>query len=349
MQHEHALALAAAGIGSSPFARALDWLCAGDINGKLDFLEWHGLSSMCDDQVRRAGALDRLPEVIGSRLLASRRSATAQYLAQCGTWSQVAAALDQRKIEYVILKGVATREEVYSDPALRSAGDIDLLVRAADRQSVCELLVHLGFDTPGVAPSSAHETTYSTGRVDIDLHWDILRPGRTRKPLVDALIGRRVRGPRAWRLDDSDTVFLMLVHPAFTKYVCSRNMGLNRVVDLLRFVGAREVDWQRIAMLLADSGLCTAAWCTLRWVGMLNPGPDVFPDAFMQRVCPGPLRRAYLEQWLIRDWPGRLLGHADWLIQGAFTLPLHDRGADAWRALHYRAKLPAMAVGGLTA
>ena len=346
-QHQHALALAAADVGSSPFARAVDWFRAGDIKANFDFVEWHGLSSMCEDQLRRAGALDCVHEVIATRLLASRREATARYLAQCGAWAQVAAALDLRMIGHVVLKGAATREEVYADPAVRSTGDIDLLVRAADRQSVFRLLADLGFDCSGVAPSSAHEITYSKGRVDVDLHWDILRPGRTRKPLVDALIGRRVRGSKAWRLDDSDTVFLMLVHPAFTKYVCSRNMGLNRVVDILRFVRGREIDWQSVADRLAESGLRTAAWCTLQWISMLEPGTDVAPDSFIQQVCPGPWRSTYLDQWLIRDWPGRLLGRADWLIQGAFTLPLHDGCADAWRALRYRAARPAMADGGV--
>lgn len=335
--HQQALALATADIGSPAFAIAVEWLEVGTVERNLEFLEWHGLSSLCEDQLRRAKALDRLPEGIGPRLLVSRRNAIARYLAQSGAWREVAAALDRGSIEYVVLKGAATREEVYTDPALRSTGDIDLLVRPADRQRVCRQLEELGFRAPSIASSSAHEVTYSRGRVDVDLHWDILRPGRTRRPLVDALISRRVRGPMAWRLDDTDTMFLMLVHPAFTKYVCSRNMGLNRVVDILRFVQGRNIDWQSVASRMEESGLRTAAWCTLRWIRMLGPVADVAPDSFTRSICPGSLRRAYLEQWLIRDWPGRLLGRADWLIQGAFTLPLHDCGTDAWRALRYRA------------
>jgi hypothetical protein len=335
--HARALALADADVGSAAFAAAVDWLVAGDVVRNLEFLEWHGLSSLCEDQLRRASLLDQVPEGVRRQLLSSRRNAVARYLTQVGVWSELAPALERCGIEYVVLKGAATREEVYTDPSLRSTGDIDLLVRETDREAVCRQLEALAFSAPVVARPGGHEVTYSRGRVDIDLHWDILRPGRTRRPLVDALIRRRVRGPRAWRLDDPDTVFLMLVHPAFTKYVCSRNMGLNRVVDLLRFTRARTVNWQRVGDLLTGSGLCTAAWCTLRWIGMLDPAATAAPDSFMRRICPGPMRRVYLEQWLVYDWPGRLLGRADWLIQGAFTLPLHDSGADAWRALSHRA------------
>ena len=351
-RHQRALALAAADIEAPAFAQAVEWLAAaGDAERNLEFLEWHGLSSLCEDQLRRAHALDRVPEAIGQQLLASRRNATARYLSQSHAWSEVAAALDRDNIEYVVLKGAATREEVYADPALRTTGDIDVLVREADRQAACRQLAGMGFNEPNVAPLSTHEITLSRGQVDIDLHWDILRPGRTREPLVDALISRRVRGPKAWRLDDADTVFLMLVHPAFAKYVCSRNMGLNRVVDFLQFVQRRTVDWDAVANRLSASGLLTAAWCTLRWICMLHPSGSVAPDAFMRRVSPGALRRAYLEHWLMHDWPGRMLGRADWLIQGAFTLPLHDRGTDVWRALRHRALPPrtATVAGGTVA
>lgn len=339
-RHQRALALAVADVRVPAFARSVEWFGTGDFEHNLAFIDWHGLSSLCEDQLRRAGALGRIPETVSQRLLASCRNATARYLAQSSALSRVAAALDGNEIEYVVLKGVATREEAYADPALRSTGDIDLLVRHADRQVVCRQLANLGFSAQAEMSPSAHEITYSRGQVDVDLHWDILRPGRTRRPLADALISRRVRGPKVWRLDDADTVFLMLVHPAFAKYVCSSNMGLNRVVDMLLFVRTRKIDWPSVADRLVESGLCTAAWCTLQWVRMLDPGADVAPDSFLRRIGPGRLRQAYLEQWLIHDWPGRLLGHADWLIQGAFTLPLHDRGADAWRALRYRALPP---------
>lgn len=342
-RHRQALTLVSDDVGGAAFSRAVEWLCAGDVLRNFEFIEWHGLASLCEEQLSRTRALSQIPQTLAHQLLAARRNATAHYLAQSGVWAEVNAALDQNNVEYVILKGVATREEIYPDPAVRSAGDIDLLIRETDRNTVCRLFADLGFNETPASSSSVHEVTLRRGAVDIDLHWDILRPGRTRRPLVDALIGRRVRGPRAWRLDDADTVFMMLIHPAFTKYVCSRNMGLNRVVDMLRFVQSRDVDWQAVADRLTESGLCTAAWCTLRWIGLLRPAVVLAPDWFRRRIQPGPVRRTYLGQWLIHGWPDRLLGRADWLIQGAFTLPLHDRGTDAWRALRYRA-LPSQAL-----
>jgi len=278
--------------------------------------------------------------IVDQSLLAARRTAAAMYMAQSSAWQEISDALDREGIPYAVLKGAATREEVYADPAVRSMGDIDVLVRVQDRELMVTVLAKLGFLAPAVADNSAHELTLSRGRVDIDLHWDILRPGRTRRQLVDSLLSRRVRGPKAWRLGDADTVFLMLVHPAFTKYVCSRNMGLNRVVDFLRFVRSRDVDWDAIAERLNDCGLQTAAWCTLRWIGMLDPAVEVAHAVFIRRIAPDQLRQIYLEQWLTRDLPGRLLGRADWLIQGAFTLLLHDRASDAWRAVRHRAMSP---------
>lgn len=335
--HRQALALINSSVDTPTFAGAVEWLNDSEYQSRLDFLAWHGLSALAAERLKVADILTHAHATVEQNLLAARRTAVAMYMAQCSAWQEVSDALDQKGIQYVVLKGAATREEVYADPALRSMGDIDVLVRARDRDIAIAQLTRLGFLTLTGAGHSAHEITLSRGRVDIDLHWDILRPGRTRSPLVGSLINRRVRGPKAWRLSDTDTVFLMLVHPAFTKYVCSRNMGLNRVVDFLRFVRNREIEWDVVAERLDECGLRTAAWCTLQWIGMLDPTTNTAHDVFLRRIAPGPSRQSYLKQWLTRDWPGRLLGRADWLIQTAFTLPLHDRVSDAWRAVRHRA------------
>jgi hypothetical protein len=56
-------------------------------------------------------------------------------------------------------------------------------------------------------------------------------------------------------------------------------------------------------------------------------------DGWIDSVRPGPLRAAYLRQWLARDLPTRWLDRP-LLIQCGFTLPLHDRPGDVLHALN---------------
>lgn len=313
----------------------LRWIDGVDQVKNIDFLQRHGLAGWWADNIALRAAQGTISESTASALATARRTAVAHYLIQSAALSEISTALELRGVVYAVLKGVATREEAYATPALRTAGDIDLLVDTCSIAQAVECMGELGF----VARSSdsTHEITLSRGQVDVDLHWDILRPGRTRRPLVGSLLARRERGPKFWRLSDVDTVFLMLVHPAITKYVCSPHMGLNRVLDFLLFTQSRRIEWDDVASRMDEAGLKTAGWCTIRWIQLLVPNAEIAPASFLTRIQPGKMRSTYLDYWLVHDLPGRFLDRANWLIKASFTLPMHDTFADAWRAFRARA------------
>lgn len=332
--HSHTLSLHNASPLKSDIQSSVQWLKGVEGRERVDFLIHHGLAAWWADRLESQAALNKLPNDVRDALVVARRTASVLYMIQSAALSQITAAFDRANVSYAVLKGAATREEAYALPALRTAGDIDLLISRSALAIATECITRLGF----VAQSSdsTHEVTFSRGQVDIDLHWDVLRPGRTRRPLVGSLLARRVRGSKFWRLSDSDTVFMMLVHPAITKYVCSQHMGLNRVLDFLLFAQTRSIDWGNVAQRLDEAGLKTAGWCTLRWIQRLVPDAVIWPVAFVTTIQPGKLRAAYLNYWIDHDLPGRLLDRANWLIQAAFTLPMHDKFSDARQA--FRAK-----------
>ena len=315
------------------FSHALEWLRPPDSDQNVDFLVWHGLAGWWLAQLTTAGLASQIPASVHKKLTIDRRAALAKYLLQAHAISELSAAFEKKDIVCAFFKGTVVREEAYAIPSLRSAGDVDVLVAPATRLKAIECLKSLGYAQQSEVDTSAHEVTLTRGHVDIDLHWDILRPGRTRRPLVESLLAQRVRGPTLWRLSDTDTVFMMLAHPAITKYVCSPNMGLNRVLDFALFTRTRPIDWAGVQRRLDEAGLQTAAWCTLRWITLLRAPDVLIPPDFLNAIAPGSIRKAYLNLWLTYDLPGRLLNRGDWLIRAAFTLPMHDRLSDAWRAL----------------
>lgn len=329
--------LAVAGALGRLSASALEAALTGpDADGFVDFLLAHGLSGLWGQGLVAHGVAARMPSARVQRLKAQQQADAAQYLLQSHAQRRLGEAFDQAGIDHAVLKGCAVRELLYEPPYLRSATDIDILVRPAQRTRAAEVLAGMGYRCIDEG-ASAHEATWRRGRLDIDLHWDILAPGRTRGTMADALVDRRVRAPMGWRLDDADTLAFMLIHPAVTKYVCSPHMGLNRVVDFSRFVQVFPPDWTTVADRVQATGLAPAAWIMARWLRHLGVWPEgLGPTRALARWAPGAISRRWLGWWVDRDWPGRWTGRHDAWVAVGFTLAFQERPSDLARALAAR-------------
>ena len=299
----------------------------------VDFIVGQDLGPLWHHALQSYGLLDSLPPASLETLREARMAAAMGYLAQRAALDRLDKLFEEAGIAWVAMKGSHVRECAYTDPALRPASDIDLLIDPADRRRAAGVLIDAGYTAHAEPANISHEATFSLGAVDVDLHWHMLRPGRTRVDLTAELLARRQRVNGVWGLSDADTVFLMLTHPAFAKYVCSPNMGLARVADFFLWIGSRPVDWPAVLRLLERAGLKTAAWTMLTWFRTLAPRAlQGTLDGWIESVRPGRLRAAYLRQWLARDLPTRWLARP-FLIQFGFTLPLHDRPGDVLHAL----------------
>jgi len=302
----------------------------------LNFVRSQNLGPLWHFTLQQNSLLDSLPLSSIDALHEARMSAAVGYLPQRLELERIDQLFEAHNIPYLVIKGVHVRECVYPDPALRPASDIDILVAPNDRQQAARILLDTGYTVDIEPDNISHEATFSRGMVDIDLHWHMLRPGRTRVDMTDGLLARRQRVNGIWGLSDDDTLFMMLTHPAFAKYVCSPNMGLGRAADFLLWVQRRKVDWPAVLQLLDKTGLKTAAWTMLSWFRMLaQPEAVRVIDEWLDPLRPGWLRAAYLRYWLTQELPTRWLQRPI-LIQLGFTLLLHDRPTDALHALQGR-------------
>lgn len=325
-----ALLPAAAQVDPQACLEALSQGSGGLLSTILD----QDLGALWHHALQSIGVRESLPPATIEALREARVSAAMGYLAQRAALDELDRLFDSAGIRWVAIKGSHVRELVYPDPALRPANDVDILIAPADRRRAAQALLDAGYSVHAAPANISHEATFSRGVVDLDLHWHMLRPGRTRVDLTEELLERRQRIGNQWGLSDSDTLFLMLTHPAFAKYVCSPNMGLGRVADFLLWIQKREIAWPAVLELLERAGLKTAAWTMLSWFRMLA-GADVQAKlgAWIDTVRPGRLRAAYLGQWLERDLPSRWLDKP-FLMQFGFTLALHDHPGDVMHALN---------------
>jgi hypothetical protein len=236
-------------------------------------------------------------------------------------------------IAYFFAKGSQLRHEIYAKPQLRSAIDVDVFVDRADRDSAITALVDSGFTARPLAETVSHELKLSRHHGDIDLHWDLFRPGRARPGLMDWLFEHREQFGDYWGLDATASLLVMLVHPAITKYLLSPTSMLIHQVDQTRLIRCGSVEWNELEAVLGWSALKTAAWSSLYVLGMLA-GVEA-PAGVADRLRPGRIHRWYLRQWIDRAWITKLFDRR-WLVAGLFSLALQDSLADAVRALHTR-------------
>jgi len=307
-----------------------EWLADGEPSQR--FLAIQGIGAMWLDAARQSGASTGDPRWAALRDI--ERGATALYMVQTTAVRDVAAA----QIRYAIMKGLAWRDQLYARPHVRLAADIDILVERAHLDAARARLHTLGFRRAGDG-QSAHEETWTRGSADVDLHWDLLAPGRVPVALASDMLGRRVTRNGVDGLCDEDMVALLLMHTAISKYVCCEHSALSRVVDLLRALRELPIDWRAVTATITACELRGAAWATAYWIDLLSAGhPDVrgLPPATERGFMPGAWRRRYLEAWVRRDLPGRLESRFSTLVQIAFTLPMHDSLASAWRAVTAR-------------
>ncbi len=289
-----------------------------------NFVEEHGLAALWHERTGR------------DEFRSARRLAEAMYLAQEQALNEIDAVFAKEGIEYIVIKGAANRLLLYDNPAIRAAHDLDILVNAEDRVNAAKALHAAGFQPRFNPGNISRELVLSRSTVDIDLHWALLREGRLRIDPTADMLARRRRLHNIWMPSPEDSLFLLLVHPAFGKHLSSWNMGLHRVADVIYWLRTQEVDWPAVCEQLKTCGVQTAAWATLRWVQMLSQehAPDSL-EGMLDETRPGTLRRRWLERWLRKDLSKRL-AHNNWIRLLGMSLFLHDRPGDTMRALQGR-------------
>lgn len=265
-----------------------------------------------------------------------RTSQIAYELAQKSALSLAHHVLNQAEISYFIAKGAHLRETLYSDPWLRPCVDIDLYINESDRNEVIELLTCAGFEPRPLPETISHELKLSKNSSDIDLHWHFLRPGRYHPYLMTWFFSRRQKFGDFWGLDATASLLVMLVHPAITKYVISPTSMLIHQVDQARLINSGQVDWNELENALKISGLKTAAWSSLYFLGSMT-GIHA-PEGFEEKLAPGKVHAFYLKQWIDRGWITKWFDKRRF-VAGFFNLALQDSVQDAVRALRLRSQM----------
>ncbi len=299
-------------------------------NGFLMFLLINSLGSAWLEKLGGTTIDTLWPQEQVQKLRTESKAIAYRYLQQIISLYKVSQKLEQHSIPHAVFKGAHTRELVYPNQVTRSCGDIDILIDENDKEEVIRVLTSEGYRIHSIAENLTHELSLTKGINSIDLHWHILRPGRVPKSLTSELLSTRTKYNKYWCLRDEEHLFILLIHPIFSKYSSTTQSGLARMLDLIYWLQKQPVDWEIELELLKRTGLCTAAWITLQYLYILTG--ITIPVKIMNQLTPGTIKRKYLHKWLYTDLPTRLQ-RWPFFVKVAFTLFAHDSMAGSFRFL----------------
>ena len=296
----------------------------------IEFLNQNGLACIFHTHLSEQGSQSPELETFKEALRPFSLNAAARYLSQKRTLKKIHESLETAGIKYAIFKGAHVRESAYQQPWLRTTADIDVLVSNKDQSAAIEALKNSGMEYHYNPEVFSHEVTLTNSDTSVDLHWHIMRPGRTRIDMTDHLLENTELTHGYRGMNPTATLFVLLTHPAINKYVCSPDASLIKLVDLSLWMMHPDVDRDQLLALINASGLRTAAWSTLFLLRLLTNERD--DKELAEELQPGILQRKYIQFWVSRDLPTRFYKHR-FLMRAAFSLSLHDTVADIFRAV----------------
>jgi len=173
-----------------------------------------------------AEGADRLPPAFVAGLRAGAHRQAALELAHRVELQRVVAAMNERRIEALLMKGASLAYDVYPDPAWRVRSDTDVFIREADRDAARACLGDLGYTSEPEVAGRLVAYQFHCERIGshgvrhlYDVHWKIANPQRFADAIAfDELAAGAVPlpliGPDARGIGRVHALWLACVHRA---------------------------------------------------------------------------------------------------------------------------------------
>ncbi|MCY3023704.1 MAG: nucleotidyltransferase family protein [Planctomycetota bacterium] len=232
---------------------------------------------------------------------------------------ELAAALDDKKVDAVFVKGVALALSVYPRLGLRSFSDLDLLMQPESVRDAHAVLTQLGFamrdEPPGSIEVGYVREKLPGFRVCIDLHWDFTAAdsvqAAVRIPVAEVL--RRRRTVKNIPIPADEDSLLLAAANLARKTV----EPVMLVVDFARLIG-RPLEWERVGECASTWGLRTPLWLGMTLAGKLLAAPA--PAPVLETITPPKWRADWLESMLAGEQLWQSGKHEAWRYRLLFKL-----------------------------
>jgi hypothetical protein len=238
-----------------------------------------------------------------SQLNGTNIAIAAQQLRAEVTFKKIRDLLAAKSIDVIVLKGPHLGATVYDSPKDRLYGDLDILVKPEDFAQAAAALLENGFK-PFAYDTYTHE-------IQRDFkHWEFISPwgvmvelhrwlsGHDRYPVdSDGLFQRAEKfhfgAVEALGLATEDLLLHLCLHMGTSYFhVIERK----HVTDIGLLLKKREINWPVFLQHVKTAGARAIAYYALL-AARLQENATI-PADFMQKLCPGRLRRLWLKKYI---------------------------------------------------
>jgi hypothetical protein len=275
--------LAAASRGQ-PQPWPVGWTDPETVNAVGDAAVFHGVAGLLVD---RFDDTSGWPPALADRLRQQARAQAMWELRHCQLVRALLHELADKQVPALLLKGSAIAYDLYDNPAARSRGDSDLLVRRADLGKARNALRALGYRRyahhDGLDDELAQQEIWTMPGDDgshhgIDLHWEVLNAHALKHvlPVADCFAEARDLprlSPAARAMDRPRFLIHSCVHRAMHRTAPYFVAGTAHY-DEARLIWSWDIalmaramtgdEWRRFARLAGDKGVAGACLAGLR-------------------------------------------------------------------------------------
>jgi hypothetical protein len=214
---------------------------------------------------------------------------------------RVLRAFRQAGVDGIPVKGLVLADTLYGGLALRSLGDLDVLIRPNALPVAREVLAMLGF---APAPEPGFENAYhpfhdppyyratAAGQICLELHWGLWARRffhLDAEPLWSRVVAARLHGIDVHILSPEDTLLHLAIHRSSSalrlRFVCD-------IAELLRRNHA-TLDWTYVLAQARVAGARTALFSCLTLAQDLLGAP--LPEHILPSLAVGRLKRRILD------------------------------------------------------
>lgn len=219
-----------------------------DWNELLQIAQHHKLTGIVYAQVQNQMLASAEGAAVYPQFLQVFGSTVQNSMNRVASYRRFSQAVDSLGLPYLPFKGL-TIAEAYPEPLLRTMSDLDVIIRAEDREAIRSALCEIGFV---VKQWSADEWKYSDHGLLYELQQYLLRPNEdeneARVAYFEELWERSSgREGTCERLLDPNFCFLyLIVH--ISKHFRGRGVGFRQFYDLAMLMHRfpDRFDWERI-------------------------------------------------------------------------------------------------------
>jgi len=225
----------------------------------------HGVAPIVHGHLRTLGT-DRTPPEALDALAGAARACVALNLRLRDELSRLLAAFSRAGIPALPLKGPVLADRLYPAPLLRTAGDLDVLVPAADVLRAGRALEAIGYArSPDAEQGADYHTIYmrEAGAVVVELHHDVGErhvSGLDARALWRAATRTSWRGQPVWEMALPDLLLYLAFHA-----VKDGLASLRALVDITLLVERHrdELPWAALAARATAAHLGPAVYLAL--------------------------------------------------------------------------------------